>query len=1469
MLMASTAEETVLFTSADNPGQSLDQIIAAIDELVAAQQKGDRQTARSLRQNLQVLLAKHPQTRYSFIPFDNNELIRFRGRLITLLSGAVEGIDQSLVPQIAIEAAQKPKVVTKSKPDLQVTKYLQAQREYLDQLTQLKQLQIALTEQVEGSLKEQLSHTLSTKQIDILLSNHRGALENSIWQSLISSPLKDNQQLAYRILFSLSKVDDPAIRFALEVAAKSNVKAEVADTSKSFTQDIVEKSNNVVKNHEQAVDLILRHPSKDSPGGSSPFVETRNLALSRGAPKELISELQAALMIANEPPEYNALSDEAKAELIPSHINEQIEKILDAAAKEKAVGDETKAQLTLLENALKDQKVSLNILDAIEDQITRDRGVNRTTTNQVRQLKESVGREYLESIRPTLQTLPSTPNLTAEAEAALLPDPIRASLAALPQAIKTDGGSGKKTGALLSRMQRELDPQSPAHALLTDLSQQLNKENTLTPAASVKLKQFTTTVAQSNLALIASDYTREDAAPRLSELSPTAQQIMENSLPHEIQESLQVLENAVKKEGGVGERTTQALGHLQTSAGNLSGIDQTQLNQVFESARQRPLNSADIQSLKDTLIQPNLEAVGQVINAPQESDVSPLLKPHVADALAALPGSYSRENGLGGETGQLLASLRQEASADPESLTIIDGVIESITQDGRLQRHHLEQMKHALAAPEINRVRQVLGEFQTDNNGLAENLFDLRRQFISPQVAEHVFQVESSLIDGSSLTQSSQQLKSLLADNPPAIEILDDLVAHPTPEKFNRLVDTLIPNDARITLNGIQAKLELGLPLTSADMRELEVLKFIDQPSSLPSLLTDALQRIGFSLDEARGISGIIHQEALPAMAFTSGTTLTPTNAREVFTELLTTTFPRLKPDQIELMIESQNGKDLINSFIVYTHHLSSHPEKALLEDTSLLNLIRNAPKPVIDDLRKQLKDSYSRGIASVEIKAYIADQIDSLSNQELLGESLKYIFTPASPLSPQSLDATLLTKLLSGKPLEETDFKALDRHSYQSLLKFLHQENLTFHQYVELLSKNLLEDDKFRLYITKKAEYTYLYNQRLQEVYRWIYQPTNFNEKAKGYFINNILPRLPNSIQRYVVRRLFPELSQIENLTHPEQLLKFLESQGMKVPAGAQKALRFVDVLRNPIGSVRSFFSSGARSFYQGAQTFVRSITQNFPAMLRTTATALRSALAAAKPAVTAAIRGAAVAGRAALQGAIAIGSKLAVLLAEPHVLAVILAITLIVVLIVVGYLGFRSIGNHQRQSAQITTLDGVGGPGDGVIDYRLCAPGDPSCPVTFCDPAVNDCSWPVDCGCISQGPYDTFSHGSLNAIDIGMAQCSSPVLAHVTHHGRVIGIHDGDQVGSGSGYGNYVKVEICDQGCGTCTGTWTLYGHLQPGLLVSMGQCIDLGAPLGWVDHTGFSTGSHLHYEYGSLSGSVQNINNIVPPYSIGTCL
>jgi len=107
------------------------------------------------------------------------------------------------------------------------------------------------------------------------------------------------------------------------------------------------------------------------------------------------------------------------------------------------------------------------------------------------------------------------------------------------------------------------------------------------------------------------------------------------------------------------------------------------------------------------------------------------------------------------------------------------------------------------------------------------------------------------------------------------------------------------------------------------------------------------------------------------------------------------------------------------------------------------------------------------------------------------------------------------------------------------------------------------------------------------------------------------------------------------------------------------------------------------------------------------------------------------------------------------------------------------------------------------------------------------------------------------LGPINSGFGQREDPVLGVGNgefHKGVDIGSPDGTPVhapaggrvvmaGLGNGYGREIEI---DHG----NGIRTVYGHLQ-GYNVVAGQMVVKGQVIGYVGHSGRTTGSHLHYE------------------------
>ncbi len=116
------------------------------------------------------------------------------------------------------------------------------------------------------------------------------------------------------------------------------------------------------------------------------------------------------------------------------------------------------------------------------------------------------------------------------------------------------------------------------------------------------------------------------------------------------------------------------------------------------------------------------------------------------------------------------------------------------------------------------------------------------------------------------------------------------------------------------------------------------------------------------------------------------------------------------------------------------------------------------------------------------------------------------------------------------------------------------------------------------------------------------------------------------------------------------------------------------------------------------------------------------------------------------------------------------------------------------------------------------------------------------------------------LGPINSGFGQREDPILGNGEgefHKGVDIGSPDGTPVhapaggrvvmaGMGSGYGREIEI---DHG----NGIVTVYGHLQ-GYNVVEGQTVAKGEVIGFVGHSGRTTGSHLHYEV-RIRGSAVN--------------
>ncbi|MCX6792067.1 MAG: M23 family metallopeptidase [Candidatus Gottesmanbacteria bacterium] len=194
---------------------------------------------------------------------------------------------------------------------------------------------------------------------------------------------------------------------------------------------------------------------------------------------------------------------------------------------------------------------------------------------------------------------------------------------------------------------------------------------------------------------------------------------------------------------------------------------------------------------------------------------------------------------------------------------------------------------------------------------------------------------------------------------------------------------------------------------------------------------------------------------------------------------------------------------------------------------------------------------------------------------------------------------------------------------------------------------------------------------------------------------------------------------------------------------------------------------------------------------------------------------------------------------------------------------------------------VTGVGGGiGEGPGINCQTTPDDPQCKFT---PCTGDCRWPTS-GYITQGPraaqfcspsanptHGSGSASSQNAIDFSSMSGGAVYATRIGTIQRIYtgcpesgasidpwcgGGQDPTNPGDGphpeyAGYGNHV-VLITD------SGYTIIFGHLKSAIGVRYGQKItDPNTQIGWVDNSGHSFGTHLHW--GVLSG--ENILDLVP--------
>ena len=143
----------------------------------------------------------------------------------------------------------------------------------------------------------------------------------------------------------------------------------------------------------------------------------------------------------------------------------------------------------------------------------------------------------------------------------------------------------------------------------------------------------------------------------------------------------------------------------------------------------------------------------------------------------------------------------------------------------------------------------------------------------------------------------------------------------------------------------------------------------------------------------------------------------------------------------------------------------------------------------------------------------------------------------------------------------------------------------------------------------------------------------------------------------------------------------------------------------------------------------------------------------------------------------------------------------------------------------------------------------------------------WPTS-GTLTQGPRGGASHNAIitggsagEAVDIANF-IATPIYATFDGVAKVVEFACGDCNGPGTGYGNHI---VLSDPAKTIE---VFYGHMQPGSAqVAAGGEVKRGDVIGYMGSTGYSFGSHLHYEFRKISLAPPNIPESIEPSNCDT--
>lgn len=720
----------------------------------------------------------------------------------------------------------------------------------------------------------------------------------------------------------------------------------------------------------------------------------------------------------------------------------------------------------------------------------------------------------------------------------------------------------------------------------------------------------------------------------------------------------------------------------------------------------------------------------------------------------------------------------------------------------------------------------------------------------TPQTAQALVEAINAPVLSQPESLTSQLIQSALSAQNPSVastlEALDHALSQPSNpnipsliRQYNDQITTVAPDITPQKLSAAQITHETitQARLTLLDSQTQATLNSISQPLTSTSPQT-ILSRLNLLPDEPTPLKelahtlyqGLTHAGLKPSTAqdvidaIQSYTNLNPATAYDLepaLSQVLHRVFPKLSSEQInQVVYNSPYSTPIKQKFTRYLLDIQQHPEQVFLRESQLQDLLKDVPRHFWDEFIKSMGPEFSHLTSPQNLE----------EAQIIVRHAILKILTPNSPAEAKNIQ-TYLDKLAASGKLSITESQEFIQKDLPRIVEFktrYHQQLLTAEQHFTV------------------------------------------NE-------GSLVRRLRNRFLRWVFKQVSPEtkhwiLRQLSGIKNPDnQIFRLLSNRfGLAKPTFSKNFLvSLKNFFSNPAGAFRSFFSGGFKGAFSKLQISISKIPQVLSSIFGSGGP-LSGVGGLFKSGLGSLGRGAVTAGRSLFSlgvkalPALASGLSALAVAAAPYVIGAVL-IALISVTIV-------QLMRQPMQVAQITQVGGTGGYNDGYIAI-FCAPDEPGCPTSLCP----DCIGPVTCGSVTQCPGGTYSHSNLNAIDYGMASCSGQGLGVYTPRAGVVSAvvmgynDDSGFAGSTDGYGNYVDITFKDEEDGR--DFLFRFAHLvNQNNLVSRGiisspfvvvsQEVETNALIGYADHTGNSTATHLHFELRALdNGSMPSLTTLIP--------